>query len=234
MDIIISGTSRGIGYNTALTALRHGRHRIIGISRGDDGVKELNEIATEAKLNSTFHHFEADLSEENYVPALNRMMSVMNFTPKILINNAGALIKKTFIESNKSDFEYIFRNNFWGPFRLIQAILPFMNKGGHIINISSMSGFQGSQKKSELSLYSASKAALANLSENLADELKNLDIKVNTLCLGAVDTKMFRSAFPEIKTAVNSKEMANYIFNFALESHKIMNGKIIPLSLLTP
>ena len=234
MDIIISGTSRGIGFATAKAALEHGRHRVIGISRSASEVEDLQDIAEKARNNATFHHFEADLGEENYAPALKRQLDVMNFKPEILINNAGALIKKDFSDFNKSDFEYTFRMNFWSAFFLIQNVKPYMPVGAHIVNISSMGGFQGSAKFNGLSMYAAAKAAIANLSESLAEEFKEDKISVNALCPGAVQTEMLENAFPGFKAPVTPDNMGRFIFNFAFESGKIMNGKVIPLSLSNP
>ncbi|PLW95369.1 MAG: short-chain dehydrogenase [Marinilabiliales bacterium] len=234
MDIIISGTSRGIGFATAKAALEHGRHRVIGISRTDAGVEDLQEIAKKAGKNATFHYLEANLGEENYAAALNRQLEVISFSPEILINNAGALIKKDFADFNKSDFEYIFRMNFWSAFFLIQNVLPHLKEGSHIVNISSMGGYQGSAKFNGLSMYAAAKAAIANLSESLAEEFKDKKISVNALCPGAVQTEMLTEAFPGFKAPVTPDEMGHFIFNFALESGKIMNGKVIPLSLSNP
>ncbi|MBN2729211.1 MAG: SDR family oxidoreductase [Bacteroidales bacterium] len=234
MDIIISGTSRGIGFATAAAALQHGRHRVLGLSRSTDGIEALNDIAEKAKHGSTFHHLEADLGEENYAAALKRLLDVMNFRPEILINNAGVLVKKNFEDFNKSDFEYTFRMNFWATFFLIQNVQPHMPKGSHIVNISSMGGYQGSAKFNGLSMYAAAKAAIANLSESLAEELKDQKINVNALCPGAVQTEMLAEAFPGFKAPVTPDEMGQFIFNFALESGKIMNGKVIPLSLSNP
>jgi len=234
MDIIISGTSRGIGFAIAKAALEHGRHRVIGISRTDSGIEQLQDIAEKAGHLATFHHLEANLGEENYAATLKRQLDVMNFRPEILINNAGALIKKDFTEFNKSDFEYIFRMNFWSGFFLTQNVIKYMPENSHIVNISSMGGFQGSEKFKGLAMYSAAKAAVANLSESLAEELKEMRISVNALCPGAVQTEMLAEAFPGYKAPVKPDEMGHFIFNFALKSGKIMNGKVIPLSQSNP
>jgi NAD(P)-dependent dehydrogenase (short-subunit alcohol dehydrogenase family) len=97
-----------------------------------------------------------------------------------------------------------------------------------------MGGFQGSSKFPGLSLYSSSKAALANLSECWAEELKEYEIKSNCLALGAIDTEMLQNAFPGYKATVSSSEIAVNIVDFALNYGKVMNGKVIPMSENTP
>jgi len=85
-----------------------------------------------------------------------------------------------------------------------------------------------------MSLYSASKGALAILTESLAEELKEQNIRVNALALGAVQTEMLEEAFPGYQAAVTAEEMADFITDFALKAHSYINGKIIPVSLSTP
>ena len=97
-----------------------------------------------------------------------------------------------------------------------------------------MGGFQGSSKFPCLSLYSSSKAALANLSECWAEELKEFGVKSNCLALGAVDTEMLQEAFPGYKASISSSEIAPSIVDFALNYSRVMNGKVIPLSENTP
>ncbi len=111
---------------------------------------------------------------------------------------------------------------------------PYMNQGSHILNISSMGGFQGSVKFRGLSYYSASKAAIACLSECLAEEFRGSGISVNCIALGAVQTEMFAEAFPGYKAPVEAVEIAPFISYFALNGHKFMNGKIIPLAQNNP
>jgi NAD(P)-dependent dehydrogenase (short-subunit alcohol dehydrogenase family) len=124
--------------------------------------------------------------------------------------------------------------NFIGPASVIRTVIPFMTNESHIVNISSMGGYQGSSKYPGLSYYSASKAALACLSECLAVEFTGSGIKVNCLALGAVQTEMLEEAFPGYKAPVTASEMAEYISWFALNGHKYFNGKIIPVAVNNP
>jgi NAD(P)-dependent dehydrogenase (short-subunit alcohol dehydrogenase family) len=109
-----------------------------------------------------------------------------------------------------------------------------MDKGSHIVNIASMGGFQGSSKYPGLSCYSASKAALACLTECLAGEFTESGIKVNCLALGSVQTEMLEEAFPGYKAPVDAQEMAEFIADFALKGHKFFNGKILPVAVNNP
>ncbi len=232
MDIIITGVGRGIGNAIAVEALKQTSNRVVGISKSSNSFEELSKVG--AQTNSTFHGLEADLMLDAYLPTLARMITTLNFRPQILINNAGMLVKKDFLDMNEGDYERCFRLNFWSPFRLIQAILPHMPKGAHIVNISSMGGFQGSQKFPGLTVYSASKAAIANLTESLAEELKPNGVFVNAIAPGSVQTDMLEEAFPGFKASVLPEEAGQFIWQFATTAHRFMNGKIIPLSLGNP
>ena len=109
-----------------------------------------------------------------------------------------------------------------------------MKDAGHIVNISSMGGFQGSAKFPGLSAYSASKGALGILTECLAEELKDKNIKVNCLALGSSQTEMFEAAFPGVEAGTLAFEMGRYVAEFAQNGHKYYNGKILPVANTTP
>ncbi len=109
-----------------------------------------------------------------------------------------------------------------------------MGKQGHVVNISSMGGIQGSAKFAGLSAYSSSKGALITLTELLAEEYKETGPHFNALALGAVDTEMLQQAFPGYQAQTTPDEMAAYILQFALNSGSLLNGKVIQVSNSTP
>ena len=122
----------------------------------------------------------------------------------------------------------------FGVAELTRQILPYMGKGGHIVNISSMGGVQGSMKFAGLSAYSSSKGALITLTELLAEEYKDSGIAFNVLALGAVQTEMLAEAFPGYEAPMSSENMASYILDFALNGNKYYNGKLLQVSNSTP
>jgi short-subunit dehydrogenase len=154
----------------------------------------------------------------------------------ILINNAGDLINKPFRDTSLEEIERIFRINVFAPSLLIRELLPLMGKQDttHVVNIGSMGGYQGSVKFPGLSIYSASKAALACLSECLNEEFKEGGIAFNCLALGSVQTEMLEEAFPGYKAKLQPEEMAAFISNFALTAHRQMRGKVVPVALGNP
>ncbi|MBT8260632.1 MAG: SDR family oxidoreductase, partial [Bacteroidia bacterium] len=152
----------------------------------------------------------------------------------VLINNAGALLNKAFSETTFKDFENIYKTNVFGVSELTRVLLPFMNEDSHVVNISSMGGIQGSMKFPGLAAYSSSKGALITLTELLAEEYKETGPSFNVLALGAVQTEMLKEAFPGYEASIKAKEMAGYIFNFALNGHQFYNGKVLQVSSSTP
>ena len=233
MNILITGASKGIGYKLCQKFLNDAEHNIIAISRTTD-VFNKQIVSLAKKNNSSFTYLNLDLAEINFKKSLLPIVIKKIKTIDIIINNAGILINKPFKELTDDDFDSTFNLNVKSVFRLIRDLLPVINNGAHIVNISSMGGLQGSAKFNGLSIYSASKGALAVLTECLAEELKDRSISANALALGAVQTEMLSKAFPDYKAPTTSTEMANYIYDFALNGNKYYNGKILPVSISTP
>ncbi len=228
MNVIITGASRGIGLELVKIFTGNKKNRVIALSRNIEPLKKL-------KAAKNLQYLSFDLSHNEGVLQLNKLVEEhLHQKVDILINNAGLLIKKPFSRFLPEDFDQLFATNVKGPVQLIQNLLPYLNPGSHVVNIGSMGGYQGSVKFPGLSLYASSKGALAILSECLAVELQPQNIFVNALAIGAVDTEMLKEAFPGYQAGVTSSDMASYIADFAMNGHKIFNGKILPVSLSTP
>ncbi len=228
MNIIVTGAGKGIGFETVKAFCKEPNNNIIAISRNIDNLKMVNITG-----NNTFlFPVSYDLSEikDDLLETINSQFNKID----ILINNAGILINKPFDSLSSNDFDQMFNVNVKSVFKLIKTLLPQFNIGSHIVNISSMGGFQGSAKFNGLSLYSASKGALNILTECLAEEFKEMGIKVNCLALGSVNTEMLQQAFQGYEAQVQPNEMALYIKNFAETAQHYLNGKIIPVSLSIP
>ncbi len=229
MNIIINGGTRGIGRDVALSLADDPGNRIIVTGRNQSALNTLRE------LNSNILTFQMDLSElEKDSESISKFISANLKTVDILINMAGILVAEKFDTISAKDARKMMDVNFFGAAFMIRLTKTFMNKGSHIVNISSMGGFQGSVKFDGLAFYSASKAALANLSECLSVEYSEAGISVNCLALGAVQTEMLEEAFPGYKAPVSSKDMAKYIADFAVNGNRYFNGKVIPVAVNTP
>lgn len=225
--IVVTGASKGIGKEIVLLLAAEGKNTIIALSRDLDLMHQnFNHLPN-------VHSYSFDLGHSVKEQAVNIFKNHPSVA--ILINNAGLLIKKPFEQLTKYDFELSFQINYFGPVELIQYLTSRLEiNGAHVVNISSMGAYQGSAKFPELIAYASSKAALTNFTEVYAEEKKNSNIRMNCLCLGAVQTEMLAEAFPGYLASTSAKEMAAFIADFALNKGGFFNGKILPVSNSTP
>lgn len=221
--LLVTGASRGVGFEICKQAAANS-HTVIALSRNISPLKGIPNV----------HPFSVDLSNELEVVDFVKEISSSFKSIDVLINNAGSLINKPFLEISSSDFEAVFKVNVFAVASLTRLMLPMMNAKGHVLNITSMGGVQGSAKFPGLSAYSSSKGALVILTELLAEEFKDSGPSFNALALGAVQTEMLEEAFPGYKAPVSAVQMAEYIIDFALKGHQFYNGKVLPISSSTP
>jgi len=234
MNILITGASKGIGREVARRFASKTGNQVIVLSRNK---MLLDSLVKECRLENPLARIFPlvfDLEHGNYEQTLFDNIHKQFNKIDIIINNAGLLINKAIQDNTDNDFDRIFNVNVKSVFKLIKTLLPLLNRNSHIVNISSMGGFQGSAKFPGLALYSASKGALAIFTEALAEELKDDEIKVNCLALGAVQTEMLADAFPGYEAPVNAGDMARFISDFAINGSSFFNGKILPVSISTP
>ena len=234
MNIIITGTSRGIGAEVVKILAKHKGNIIVAISRNGDGLRKLVNDCTKLNTDSKVIPVEFDLTHFDFYPFLVQKIENSFRHCDLLINNAGKLVNKPVEKMDSQDYDDIFNVNVKSTFFLIQHLLPMLNKGGHIVNISSIGGIQGSKKFNGLSLYSASKGALAVLTESLAEELTEKELSVNCLALGAIQTEMLEKAFPGMKATQTPQQIAQFIADFSVTGQKYFNGKVIPVSISVP
>ncbi len=223
--VIITGTSRGIGFELVKLFVDQGHH-VLALSRNEMPVKalKLKNVTT----------FPFDLGDTDAYEKVNEFIESEWHHVDILINNAGKLLNKPFENTSISDYEEVYRTNVFGVAELTRKTLPFMSSGSHVVTISSMGGVQGSMKFPGLAAYSSSKAAVITLTELLAEEYKESGISFNVLALGAVQTEMLEEAFPGYQAPTTALEMAEYIFDFAQNGNKFYNGKLLQVSSSTP
>ncbi|WP_367757128.1 SDR family oxidoreductase [Flavobacterium sp. WC2421] len=223
-NIIVTGTSRGIGYELALLFANAG-HQVLALSR------KTPRILIEHKNISCLS---VDLSNESDLDSVKDFLSSSWKKVDAIVHNAGSLLLKPFSETTQDDFEAVYKVNVFGVANLTRICLPYLQKGSHVVTISSMGGIQGSLKFAGLAAYSSSKGAVITLSELLAEEYKERGISFNVLALGSVQTEMLAEAFPGYQAPISASEMADYIFNFTLTGNKYYNGKVLEVSSTNP
>ena len=224
-NIVITGTSRGIGFELVKILAKQG-HKILALSRNEDPITNLGLENVTA--------FSCDINVEAQLQEVEWFISEKWKKVDVLINNAGKLVNKPFTEISSAEFEEVYKTNVFGVFQLTKILIPFMHKASHVLTISSMGGVQGSMKFPGLSAYSSSKGAVITLTEVLAEEYKENGPSFNVFALGAVQTEMLEEAFPGYQAPVSARDMANYIGDFALTGHQFYNGKLLQVSNSTP
>ncbi|RYY33418.1 MAG: SDR family oxidoreductase [Sphingobacteriaceae bacterium] len=234
MNIIITGASSGVGFEAVIDLCLSGKHKIIALARSQDKLEKLLEIAKGLNPDCVLYALAFDLVNDDHTALQQFIAGHFDNRVDVLINNAGVLINKPFLQLDEMDFIEMIQSNYLAHVRMIKTVVDIMPPGSHILNIGSMGGFQGSVKFPGLAAYSASKAALHTLTECLALELTEQQIKVNCLALGSAQTEMLEKAFPGYESPVMAFEMGKYIADFALTGHKFFNGKVLPVAVSTP
>lgn len=233
MNIVVTGVSSGLGFEIVLEFIRKTEHKVVAVSRNAEKLRRLLEIARGLNPECQLIPVSFDLVHDDIAVLEDFILRSLG-TVDVLINNAGQLVNRAFMKTTAEDFSRMLHANVLSHFMLSRALVPFMIRGGHIVNIGSMGGYQGSVKFPGLSAYSSSKAALHVLTECMAVELAEYQVKVNCLALGSVQTEMLEEAFPGYQSPVMAFEMGAYVADFALNASRFFNGKIIPVSVTTP
>ena len=230
MIVLISGVSRGIGRSLVEHCCNSGDFtKVLGVTRNAEALQDLEA------LYENFKGVPFDLEKGDFKDLQNWLLKETRQID-FVVNNAGALVNKPFLEWQTEDFDKVYGVNVIGASKLLQVAIPLMKDSteSHVLNISSMGGVQGSAKFAGLSGYSASKGALQVLTECLAEEYKDQGISFNCISLGAVQTEMLQEAFPGYQAPVQPDDMARFIKSTLVSAHKIYNGKNICASKSTP
>ena len=227
MNIIITGASRGIGFETAQLFLKN-NHNVFCLTRNTETLETL-----------TFPNLQIIATDLTSTESIDKAVAFIKSkvdTIDVVIHNAGSIVNKPFEKIDYQELEIVYKVNVLAPFYLTQQLMHLLGRHSkaHIVNISSMGGFQGTAKFPGLTAYSSSKAAITGLTECMAEEFKDKNISVNCLALGAVQTEMLEEAFPGYQAPLKPVQMAEYIYDFALKGHQYYNGKILPVSSSTP
>jgi NAD(P)-dependent dehydrogenase (short-subunit alcohol dehydrogenase family) len=185
-SVLITGTSKGIGFETALSFARGG-YKVFATMRNLEAASTLQKQITDESLNIIIYKMDVD-SDDSVKHCIQSIIEEHGIID-VLLNNAGIERHGSIEELPMSDFKAIMETNYFGVIRCIQAVLPQMreNKNGCIINVGSVAG---KIANTPLSAYCASKFALEALIESLAGEVKPFNIRVSLIEPGIIDTKM--------------------------------------------
>jgi NAD(P)-dependent dehydrogenase (short-subunit alcohol dehydrogenase family) len=183
--VLVTGTSKGIGFETALAFARSGHH-VFATMRDPAKSPKLAEIAASEALPITIFRMDVD-SDESVRNAIAEILAEGSLD--VLVNNAGLEAVGSVEELPLSQFRAVMETNYFGVIRCMQAVLPDMRQrqSGCIINVSSI---LGRTAHPPVAAYCASKWALEALSETLAGEMKTFNVRVALVEPGIIDTSM--------------------------------------------
>ena len=187
-SVLITGTSKGIGLETALAFARAG-HNVFATMRNPSQSPELAETVAREKLPITISALDVD-SDQSVHHGIAKIQS--DHGPiDVLVNNAGIERNGVLEELPFAEFRAVMETNYFGALRCIQAVVPQMRRRGSgcIINVTSVAGRLAAPP---MAAYNASKWALEALSEALAAEMKPFNVRVAIVEPGIIDTAMAR------------------------------------------
>jgi 3-oxoacyl-[acyl-carrier protein] reductase len=190
---LVTGASRGIGREIALTLARAGA-RVIGTSTTAQGAAAFTQVLSSHGYNG--RGATLDVSEAASIDALVSELEGAGEMPTILINNAAITRDTLLLRMKPEDWERVITTNLTSVFRLSKACLRRMMKErrGRIINLTSVVGVTGNPGQTN---YAASKAGILGFTKSLARELASRGITVNAVAPGFIDTDMTRSLTEE-------------------------------------
>jgi 3-oxoacyl-[acyl-carrier protein] reductase len=230
--VLITGSTRGIGKETALLLLQKELNVIIS-SRSQDNVNNVIEEIHD-KFPSKKEHIlglKCDVTKYSDVKSLVDV-SVKRFGKiDILVNNAGIVYFKSILDTTEEEWDKTININLKGTFLFTKEVLTYMieNKSGIIINVSSGAGKSGFPN---LTAYCASKFGIIGLTESVAKEVDDKNIKVMAICPGGVDTNMIKDIvkagyIPSNKDLMKPDKVAKKIYDMIFNQKDYYNGQSI-------
>ena len=196
---VVTGSSSGIGYETALLLAKNGYHTYATM-RNLDKSSRIKEIAK--KDNLPVEVLQLDVADDKSVTDAISEISNKEGRIDVLVNNAGYGFMGSVEDSSLDEIKAQFETNFFGAIRVIKEVIPIMRKQrtGTIVNVSSVAGRIGFPMGSA---YVSSKFALEGLSESMSYELKQFGIKIVLIEPGVINTN-FALVTPKKALEANS------------------------------
>ena len=231
---LVTGASRGIGREIAVTLAQKGASVVINYNGSEERAKEVkDEIES---FGGTAKLYQCNVADFAAVEAMIKEVVKEMGSLDILVNNAGITKDNLIMKMKEEDFDAVMDINLKGAFNTIKHASRQMlkQKSGKIVNISSVSGVLGNAGQAN---YSASKAGVIGLTKAMARELASRQINVNAVAPGFIDTDMTAALSEDAKAASvtqipfgrtgKAKEIANVVAFLASEDASYITGQVI-------
>jgi 3-oxoacyl-[acyl-carrier protein] reductase len=228
---LVTGSTRGIGKETTSLLLKKGLNVIIS-SRSQDSVDNVIEEILDKfpSKKENILGLKCDVSKHSEVKTLVDV-SVKRFGRiDVLVNNAGIVYFKSIMDTTEEEWDKTIDTNLKGVFLFTKEVLPYMieNKSGVIINVSSGAGKYGFPN---LSAYCASKFGVIGLTESVAKEVTDNNVKIMAICPGGVYTKMIKDivkvGYASDRNLIKPEEVANKIYDMIFNQNGYYNGQSV-------
>jgi NAD(P)-dependent dehydrogenase (short-subunit alcohol dehydrogenase family) len=219
---VVTGASRGIGRAIALRLADAGAE--VALWGRDRPALEATarEIAAAGGKGVPF---ECDVIDAAAVERAAMQVRASMAPIKVVVNNAGAVIRKPTAEVTDLEWRHVIGVNLDGTFHVCRALVPDLTlAGGRIINISSIAGREGTAL---LAPYCAAKHGVIGLTRALAEELRAAKVSVNAICPGSVDTAMLREGMPDARPDMTPDDIARTVLFLAADAPDALNGACI-------
>ena len=231
---IVTGSTRGIGKETALLLLKNGMNVIISSKSQDSVDNAIQDIYLKfPSKKENILGLKCDVSKYSDIKSLVDI-SIKRFEGiDILVNNAGIIYYRSLIDTTEEEWNKNIDTNLKSVFLFTKEVLPHMIKnksGGVIVNVSSSAGKSGFPN---LSAYCASKFGIIGLTESIAKEVAdNYNVKVMAICPGGVDTKMIKDIVNEgydlsSRNLMKPQQVAKKIYDMISNQKDYYNGQSI-------
>jgi NAD(P)-dependent dehydrogenase (short-subunit alcohol dehydrogenase family) len=219
---VVTGASRGIGRAIALRLAEAGAD--IALWARDAGALQRvadEVIALGGRALATVCDVADAAAVERAAEGVRRALAPVT----IVVNNAGAVLRKPTVDITDSEWRHVLAVNLDGTFHVTRAFLPDLTRmGGRVINISSIAGREGTPL---LAAYCAAKHGVIGLTRALAEELRAAKVCVNAICPGSVDTVMLRDGMPGASADMTPDDIARTALFLAHAAPSALTGACI-------
>ncbi|HET7502280.1 MAG TPA: SDR family NAD(P)-dependent oxidoreductase [Kofleriaceae bacterium] len=219
---VVTGASRGIGRAIALRLAEAGADLALW-ARGAEALQRVADEVTAlgARALPTVCDVADPAAVHHAAEAVRRTLAPVT----LVVNNAGAVLRKPTVEITDGEWRRIMAVNLDGTFHVTRAFLPELTRaGGRVINISSIAGREGTPL---LAAYCAAKHGIVGLTRALAEELRAAKVCVNAICPGSVDTNMLRDGMPGASADMSPDDIARTALFLAHAAPPALTGACI-------